>query len=237
MNELKIFNFEDDEVTVQLINDEPWFVGNDVSRMLGYSNYRNAVSMHVDDEDKLRTQIEYAGQNREVTLINESGLYNLIFNSKLESAKRFKRWVTSEVLPAIRKTGTYQIPTDPMDALRLMFQATEQTQEKVNQVDARVIHLEQNVKLDPGEYTFIGKMISRKVYQVGKERAYTMNKKQTEALFKSLNKEIAEITGVRTRTQLRQKDYEKVISFVEDWEPSKATSLLVKAYEQIEMEV
>ena len=237
MNELKIFNFEDDEVTVQLINDEPLFVGNDVSRTLGYSNYRNAVSMHVDDEDKLRTQIEYAGQNREVTLINESGLYNLIFNSKLESAKRFKRWVTSEVLPAIRKTGTYQIPTDPMDALRLMFQATEQTQEKVNQVDARVIHLEQNVKLDPGEYTFIGKMISRKVYQVGKERAYTMNKKQTEALFKSLNKEIAEITGVRTRTQLRQKDYEKVISFVEDWEPSKATSLLVKAYEQVEMEV
>ena len=237
MNELKIFNFEDDEVTVQLINDEPWFVGNDVSRTLGYSNYRNAVSMHVDDEDKLRTQIEYAGQNREVTLINESGLYNLIFNSKLESAKRFKRWVTSEVLPAIRKTGTYQIPTDPMDALRLMFQATEQTQEKVNQVDARVIYLEQNVKLEPGEYTYIGKSISRKVYQIGKERAYSMNRLQKDELFKAINKEIAEITGVRTRTQLRQKDYKKVIEFIDDWEPSKATSIVVKAYEQIEMEV
>ena len=237
MNELKIFNFEDDEVTVQLINDEPWFVGNDVSRTLGYSNYRNAVSMHVDDEDKLRTQIEYAGQNREVTLINESGLYNLIFNSKLESAKRFKRWVTSEVLPAIRKTGTYQIPTDPMDALRLMFQATEDTQEKVNQVDARVIHLEQNVKLEPGEYTYIGKSISRKVYQIGKERAYSMNRQQKDELFKAINKEIAEITGVRTRTQLRQKDYKKVIEFIDDWEPSKATSMLVKNYEQMEMEV
>lgn len=237
MNELKIFNFEDDEVTVQLINDEPWFVGNDVSRTLGYSNYRNAVSMHVDDEDKLRTQIEYAGQNREVTLINESGLYNLIFNSKLESAKRFKRWVTSEVLPAIRKTGTYQIPTDPMDALRLMFQATEQTQEKVNQVDARVIYLEQNVKLEPGEYAYIGKSISRKVYQIGKERVYSMNRQQKDELFKAINKEIAEITGVRTRTQLRQKDYKKVIEFIDDWEPSKATSMLVKNYEQMEMEV
>lgn len=130
-----------------------------------------------------------------------------------------------------------EIPKDPMDALRLMFQATEHTQEKVNQVDARVVQLEENIKLDPGEYTFIGKMISRKVYQVGKERAYSMNKKQTEALFKALNKEIAEITGVRTRTQLRQKDYEKVISFIEDWEPSKATSMLVKNYEQLEMEV
>ena len=119
----------------------------------------------------------------------------------------------------------------------MMFQATEHTQEKVNQVDARVLHLEENVKLDPGEYTYIGKIISRKVYQIGKDRSYSMNKKQTEELFKALNKEIAEITGVRTRTQLRQKDYEKVISFVDDWEPSKATSLLVKAYEQIEMDV
>jgi prophage antirepressor-like protein len=237
MNELKVFNFEDDEVKVQLIDDDPWFVGNDVSRTLGYSNYRNAVSMHVDDEDKLRTQIEYAGQNREVTLINESGLYNLIFNSKLESAKRFKKWVTSEVLPTIRKTGTYQIPKDPMDALRLMFQATEQTQEKVNQVDARVIYLEQNVKLEPGEYTYIGKSISRKVYQIGKERAYSMNRQQKDELFKAINKEIAEITGVRTRTQLRQKDYKKVIEFIDDWEPSKATSMLVKNYEQMEMEV
>lgn len=130
-----------------------------------------------------------------------------------------------------------EIPKDPMDALRLMFQATEQTQEKVNQVDARVIQLEENVKLDPGEYTYIGKMISRKVYQVGKERAYSMNREQKEELFKAINKEIAEITGVRTRTQLRQKDYKKVIEFIDDWEPSKATSMLVKNYEQMEMEV
>ena len=130
-----------------------------------------------------------------------------------------------------------EIPKDPMDALRLMFQATEQTQEKVNQVDARVIYLEQNVKLEPGEYTYIGKSISRKVYQIGKERAYSMNRQQKDELFKAINKEIAEITGVRTRTQLRQKDYKKVIEFIDDWEPSKATSMLVKNYEQMEMEV
>lgn len=109
MDELKLFNFESYEVRALLIENDPWFVGNEVAMILGYSNVRNAVPKHVDEEDKLRTQIEYAGQKREVTLINESGLYSLILSSKLESAKRFKRWVTSEVLPALRKTGQYQV--------------------------------------------------------------------------------------------------------------------------------
>ena len=171
--------------------------------------------------------------------MNEFGLYNLVLSSRKKEAKEFQRWVTHEVIPAIRKTGSYQIPisTDPMDALRLMFQATEQTQEKVREVDDRVIRLEEKIKLEPGEYAFIGKLISRKVYQVGQERAYSMNKLQVRELFKALNKEVAEITGVKTRTQLKQKDFEKVIDFIDDWEPSKATSLLVRDCEQIEMEV
>ena len=237
MNEMKIFNFEDNEVRTQTINGEPWFVGKDVADILGYSNPAKAIRDHVDDEDKGQNDTFTPGGMQIMTIVNESGLYSLVFKSQLPSAKRFKRWVTSEVLPTIRKTGSYQIPADPMDALRLMFQATEHTQEKVNQVDARVIHLEQNVKLEPGEYTYIGKSISRKVYQIGKERAYSMNRQQKDELFKAINKEIAEITGVRTRTQLRQKDYKKVIEFIADWEPSKATSMLVKNYEQMEMEV
>ena len=237
MNELQIFNFEDNEVRTQVINDEPWFVGKDVAEVLGYSNARDALSRHVAVEDKADVVIHDGSQNRTMNIINESGMYALVFGSKLPEARRFKNWVTKEVLPSIRKTGSYQIPKDPMDALRLMFKETKKTQEKVNQVDERVIHLEQNVKLELGEYTYIGKSISRKVYQIGKERAYSMNKQQKEELFKAINKEIAEITGVRTRTQLRQKDYKKVIEFIDDWEPSKATSMLVKNYEQMEMEV
>ena len=238
MNELTIFNFENNDVRTQVINDEPWFVGKDVAEILGYERPTKAISDHVDEEDRDEVPIQDSiGRMQNTPIINESGLYSLVFKSQLPSAKKFKRWVTSEVLPAIRKTGSYKMPKDPMDALRLMFQATEQTQEKVNQVDARVIYLEQNVKLEPGEYTYIGKSISRKVYQIGKECAYSMNRQQKDELFKAINKEIAEITGVRTRTQLRQKDYKKVIEFIDDWEPSKATSIVVKAYEQIEMEV
>jgi len=235
MNELKIFNFEYNEVRTQVIDGEPWFVGKDVTGVLGYSNSRDAISRHVFEDDKGVAFHDTPGGNQSLVIVNESGLYALVFGSKLDSAVKFKRWVTKEVLPALRKTGAYQMPTDPMDALRLMFQATEHTQEKVNQVDARVIHLEENVKLDPGEYTYIGKLVSRKIRQIGRERAYSMNAKQKEELFRSLNKEIAEITGIRTRTQLRQKDYKKVIEFIDDWEPSKATTVLVNSYEQIEM--
>ena len=236
MNELQIFNFENNEVRTMIVNDEPFFVANDVAKTLGYTNPSKATNDHCKKgftgwgNDSL-------GRPQQFKLIPESDVYRLVFRSKLPEAEKFENWVTEEVLPSIRKKGFYEIPKDPMDALRLMFQATEHTQEKVNQVDARVIHLEQNVKLDPGEYTYIGKSISRKVYQIGKERAYSMNREQKEELFKAINKEIAEITGVRTRTQLRQKDYKKVIEFIDDWEPSKATSMLVKNYEQMEMEV
>lgn len=108
MNELQIFqNKEFGEVRSLVINNEPWFVGKDVAEALGYKNSKNAVPTHVDEEDKLSTQIEYTGQKRNVTVINESGLYSLILSSKLPNAKKFKRWVTSEVLPTLRKTGSY----------------------------------------------------------------------------------------------------------------------------------
>lgn len=107
MNNIKTFNFEDLPVRTTNVDNEPYFVGNDVAQILGYEDYRGAINKKVDSDDKLRSQIDHAGQKRNVTLINESGLYSLIFSSKLESAKRFKRWVTSEVLPTIRKHGIY----------------------------------------------------------------------------------------------------------------------------------
>ena len=110
MSNLKIYeNKEFGSIRTVQLNNETYFVGKDVATALGYANPKNAVPAHVSDDDKLCTQIEYAGQRREVTVINESGLYALIFGSKLESAKRFKHWVTSEVLPAIRKHGVYAV--------------------------------------------------------------------------------------------------------------------------------
>lgn len=109
MNEVQLFNFENHEVRSLLINSEPWFVGKDVAEVLGYTNPSKALSDHVEEEDKLNNETLSSLGQRGGWLINESGLYSLILSSKLESAKKFKRWVTSEVLPSLRKTGQYQV--------------------------------------------------------------------------------------------------------------------------------
>ena len=111
MNNLQIFeNEEFGQVRTVTIDGEPWFVGKDVAVALGYSNHRDALYKHIDSEDKGESRIATPSGEQTMTIINESGLYSLIFGSKLESAKRFKHWVTSEVLPALRKTGYYEMP-------------------------------------------------------------------------------------------------------------------------------
>lgn len=108
VNNIQVFNNpEFGNIRTVEIDNEPWFVGKDVASALGYTAERNAIAAHVDGEDKLTHQISASGQMRSVTVINESGLYSLILSSKLPSARRFKHWVTSEVLPAIRKHGMY----------------------------------------------------------------------------------------------------------------------------------
>lgn len=137
MNELKVFeNPAFWQVRTIEIDNEPWFVGKDVAVALGYTNTAKAVRDHVDEEDKLTERIVLSGQNREVIFINESGLYSLILSSKLPTAKDFKRWVTKEVIPSIRKTGGYQMPTTPeqriaaalIDAQRILAEYEEKNQ-------------------------------------------------------------------------------------------------------------
>lgn len=108
MQELQIFKNESfGEVRTMIIDNEPWFVGKDVAEVLGYTNARKAINDHIDVEDKGVTKCDTLGGTQEMTIINESGLYSLILSSKLPKAKEFKRWVTSEVLPSIRKHGAY----------------------------------------------------------------------------------------------------------------------------------
>ena len=112
-NELQIFNNSDfGNIRVVENSGEPWFVGKDIATILGYAKPENAIANHVDGEDKTSTLIQGSGSNykSKAILINESGLYSLILSSKLPQAKSFKRWVTSEVLPAIRKHGNYTAP-------------------------------------------------------------------------------------------------------------------------------
>ena len=138
MANLQIFAFEGtDEIRTLLINDEPYFVGKDVAEVLGYKNTPKAIRDHIDEEDKRTERIVHPlGGQQDTWLINESGLYSLILKSKLPSAKKFKRWVTSEVLPTIRKHGMYATE-DLLNNPDLLIQvATQLKEERTNRLIA-----------------------------------------------------------------------------------------------------
>lgn len=131
MNGLQIFNNEEfGQIRTVTIDNEPWFVGKDVAEALGYSEPRSAVSKKVDDADKGVAEMETPSGKQNMTIINESGLYALIFGSKLDSAKRFKHWVTSEVLPSIRKHGMYAVDELVNNPELLIKVATELKEER-----------------------------------------------------------------------------------------------------------
>lgn len=134
-NDVMTFNSaEFGNVRTVVINGEPWFVGKDVADTLNYQNGSRDINRHVDEEDRQVITLFDGKQNRDSIIINESGLYSLILGSKLESAKKFKHWVTSEVLPSIRKTGGYNVPKTYAEALQIAANQAKQIEEKNRQI-------------------------------------------------------------------------------------------------------
>jgi len=139
MNDLKIFeNKEFGEIRTVVKDGEPWFVGKDVAEILGYSNTRDTLARRVDEEDKGVANCDTLGGNQKLTVVNESGLYSLILSSKLPNAKKFKKWVTSEVLPSIRKNGGYIVGQETMSDDELMARALQVAQNKILERDKQI---------------------------------------------------------------------------------------------------
>ena len=181
MNDLQIFNSEEfGEIRTVTINDEPYFVGKDIAEALGYAKARNALAAHVDEDDKKDAPIQGTlGGTQTMTVINESG----IFGSKLESAKRFKHWVTSEVLPALRKNGTYQ-----MQNLSKEMKAILMHDEKIVKIENRMDKLEYDIPLYGPEADEICAHVKRRaVYLLGgkKSEAYK-DRAIRDKLFKAI---------------------------------------------------
>ena len=185
MNELEIFkNEEFGEIRTVVIENEPWFVGKDVTEILGYQNASKALNDHVDKEDKLNNESLSSLGQRGGWFINESGLYSLILSSKLPKAKDFKRWVTSEVLPTIRKHGAYMTDEKAFDVLHnagglagLLQQAAEQLKQKDIQIErmkskalfAEAVETSKNSILI-GE---LSKIIKANGYDIGQRRLFS----------------------------------------------------------------
>lgn len=240
MNELQTFNFENLPVRTLSIDDEPYFVGKDVADILGYSRGAKAVQDHVDKEDIRVVPIQdRTGRYQKSSLINESGLYTLVIDAARQSnnmrikekAKAFKRWITNEVLPSIRKTGGYQVPDNPMDALKLMFQAQEETKEEINSVKADVIDLKENQKLDSGEYGLVTRTVNQRVAYIRQIHGLPNKKEINTPLYKDINNDIHVMTGIKTRTQLKQKHFNDVLDMIANWFPSQSTMCVVKQLE------
>ena len=176
MNDIKIFeNAEFGSVRTLEVNGEPYFVGKDVAEILGYSNTRDALVRHVDTEDKADVAIHDGSQNRNMTIINESGLYSLILSSKLPKAKEFKHWVTSEVLPSIRKHGAYMTDdvlhraiTEPDFLIQLATELKEE-QEKRRALESTVaVQSQQITELQPKASYYDVVLNSKDLLSIGK---------------------------------------------------------------------
>jgi len=176
LNDIKIFeNAEFGSVRTLEVNGEPYFVGKDVAEILGYSNTRDALVRHVDTEDKADVAIHDGSQNRNMTIINESGLYSLILSSKLPKAKEFKHWVTSEVLPSIRKHGAYMTDdvlhraiTEPDFLIQLATELKEE-QEKRRALESTVaVQSQQITELQPKASYYDVVLNSKDLLSIGK---------------------------------------------------------------------
>lgn len=155
MNALKIFeNKEFGEIRVIEKDNEPWFIGKDVAEILGYSNPRDAIYKHVEFEDKGVAKCDTLGGSQELTVINESGLYSLILSSKLPGAKKFKQWVTSEVLPSIRRNGGYIANQENLSDSELMAKALLVAQNTINNKNKQLEEAHKKIEADSGKVLF-----------------------------------------------------------------------------------
>ena len=223
MNKLQIFNSaEFGEIRTVTIDNEPWFVGKDVAEALGYSNTRDALATHVSEEDKNTVVISDGKRgNPNQVVINESGLYALIFGSKLDSAKRFKHWVTSEVLPTIRKTGSYQKPMTVAEQIQLLAQGNQDHEERIEK-------LENTMTIDYGQQKYISDLVSKVVIEVlggKKSNAYDEIGKK---VFAECNRDVKTYFDVNARNNIPKLRYQEAVEYIKGWTPCTNTKMMIR---------
>lgn len=220
MREISIFNSEEfGDIRAIEIDNEPWFVGKDVATALGYSNTRKAIGDHVHEDDKGVTKWDTLGGKQDLTIINESGLYALIFGSKLESAKRFKHWVTSEVLPAIRKNGNYNMPMTIEEQLQIVAKGTLEVKEEIKRVDNDLQNLKEDMPLLALECQRITRAKNQKVVPLmgGKKAPAYKNKSLMHKVYSDVDAQLRREFGVNTYKAIKRSQCDLAVKIIEDY--------------------
>lgn len=225
MNSLQIFNSEEfGDIRTVTIENEPWFVGKDVAEALGYGNSRDALAAHIDDEDKTIIQksdfptLEIP--NRGIVVINESGLYSLILSSKLPNAKRFKHWVTSEVLPTIRKTGSYQKPMTVAEQIQLLAQGNVELEEKIEAVNDDLQEFKKDMPLLALECQKITKAKNQKVVPLlgGKDSPAYKDNSIRQQVYSDIDAQLRREFGVNTYKAIKRNQCDLAVKIINEYE-------------------
>ena len=229
MRSIQIFNNPEfgDIRTVEL-NGEPWFVGKDIAAALGYGEGKslaNAVANHVDDVDKGVTEMMTPGGMQKMVIVNESGVYSLIFGSKLEGAVRFKRWVTGEVLPTLRKTGSYTMPKLSKE-MQALFLLDDRTQKQ----EARLTALENTMTVDYSQQQTLKKAVGRVVVEaLGGKAAPAYNDPHVRGkLFSECNRDVQDWFRVNSVCNVPRKDFTQAVEYIQRWKPSTNSVMLIQ---------
>ena len=229
MTDIQIFNNpEFGSIRTVDQNGEPWFVGKDVAQALGYGEGKsiaNAVANHVDDVDKGVTEMMTPGGIQKMVVINESGLYSLIFGSKLEGAVRFKRWVTSEVLPTLRKTGSYTMPKLSKE-LQALFLLDDRTQRQEQRLSA----LENTMTVDYDQQRVLRKCISKSVIgSLGGENAPVYTDPHVRGkVYSECNRDVQDWFRVNSVGNIPRKRFDEAVEYIQRWKPSTNTVMLIQ---------
>lgn len=162
------------------------------------------------------------------SFIPENIFYRLAMKAKNEVAERFQALVADEIIPSIRKTGGYRIPTDPMSALKLMFEVQQTDNQRINDLEGRVSNLAENAPLTPSEYSYLNNLIASRVKEVKQVHQMNLNKRQNSYLYKAIGRDVKQVANVQVRSQIRSRDFDKVAEFVKEWEPSKAVMVVIQ---------
>lgn len=242
MNELKVFeNEEFGEIRTLAFNDELWFVGKDIAESLGYKNTKDAIISHVFEEDRriiqksefttfenhipksvLTMELSLSEiPNRGLTIINEAGVYALIFGSKLDSAERFKHWVFKEVLPSIRKTGGYNRPLTMEEQLQIVARGTLEVKEEIKRLDSEFQDFKNDMPLLAIEIDKITEAVKKKGVAVlgGKNSNAYKNSSLRTKLYQDLHRDVRRQFGVSTYKAIKRNQCEQVLAMVESYKP------------------
>ena len=220
MNNLQIFNSEEfGEIRTIEIDGKPYFVGTDVAKALGYSNPRKAILDHCKGVTKRDTPTSSGVQS--MSYINEGDLYRLIMKSKLPSAEKFESWVMDEVLPAIRKTGSYQKPMTVAEQIQLLAQGNQDHEERIEK-------LENTMTIDYGQQKYLGDLVSRVVIEVlggKKSNAYDEIGKK---VFAECNRDVKTYFDVNARNNIPKLRYQEAVEYIKEWTLCANTKIMIR---------